>query len=895
MDLPVTTPGQRTPVQAQQQRPSLAYYFLLFSLLLYLVNSSPTSGSFGGSSGDDSAGAFARARAGLLRREARAEGLARWLGEANGTSDWLNSTFWPDVANGTAPPPEAENSTSTSLEFFRIPPFALSNETELPPVVPLVQRLFASTEQAGLFPQNLTGFGKGSWEVRRFDWAELGLNETWSEERLVEVTPEGKNTTVADSAGAANGPEPATDGARLVNRQTGGEEAPAVNATAPSHNFTTTTDTFNRTLLRGSFPWAASLAPSSGIAEQRVSLNLRSLQTSAVGPVLPLREGMSELDDGELLQLKGDEAQWDDWEKEGPVVYLGGEIELKSAEEETSLDLEAVHFLSSGKIYGFATPSFVASHLYQTVSLPFAVSAPLANRTAHAIGHANLRELRRRIENSVTDLKDSTRIEENRGDGGGGRSGEDWDTPRCIFSLFGALSPLPHSFDRETYAESYASLFHPSGSSAPSLPPAVLNAVLSSHNCGLVLSLPSTRINLTQSYWAEGVSFVIALAAAQAVIVAVLVRQMERVQGRHGTIANVAIQGIAAMCLVDAYLGTTLLTVAIVTYTRASLPLICAAFFGILSSLLFGMRYIALIRESTPDRPPIVPAPTATPPRDGAEGSQDGGEADGSLRGVGSGGPTREQQIFIGTIFFLAAFAFYLLFWWGWTALLLWCLYSYWVPQIVRNVYRGTARQSLSAEYVIGNTLARLVLPLYFWGREGNCMQVETSRWVYLLAAYSLLQATILLLQSRLSSPSSSSSPLDRLLARLNALGGGGARFFIPLRLIRTLNLPELNSWNYHPPVVPASLLADLTSTPDLEAAKGVGEAGVAEPDCPICLTGVQVVPMKEDLANGRADEVRRQCAITPCKHVVHTECLEQWMLVRAICPVCRSGLPPLR
>lgn len=35
--------------------------------------------------------------------------------------------------------------------------------------------------------------------------------------------------------------------------------------------------------------------------------------------------------------------------------------------------------------------------------------------------------------------------------------------------------------------------------------------------------------------------------------------------------------------------------------TRASLPLLACAFFGILSSALFGLRYIALIREATPE------------------------------------------------------------------------------------------------------------------------------------------------------------------------------------------------------------------------------------------------------------------------------------------------------
>ena len=40
---------------------------------------------------------------------------------------------------------------------------------------------------------------------------------------------------------------------------------------------------------------------------------------------------------------------------------------------------------------------------------------------------------------------------------------------------------------------------------------------------------------------------------------------------------------------------------------------------------------------------------------------------------------------------------------------------------------RGTARQSLGDEYIVGTTLARLMPPLYFWAYEGNCMMVETT------------------------------------------------------------------------------------------------------------------------------------------------------------------------
>lgn len=61
------------------------------------------------------------------------------------------------------------------------------------------------------------------------------------------------------------------------------------------------------------------------------------------------------------------------------------------------------------------------------------------------------------------------------------------------------------------------------------------------------------------------------------------------------------------------------------TDSRASLALLASAFMSLLSSLLFGTRYIAMIREATPDRPAPAPGPGPTdsatsPLLDAAEG-----------------------------------------------------------------------------------------------------------------------------------------------------------------------------------------------------------------------------------------------------------------------------------
>lgn len=355
MDLP---PPNQQVARVQQQRPDLRFivrlstpatarssqadslrtrtqFFLM--MMFWMMQSNGTQGPSLAdqvSTGDVSAAeAYANARAGLLRREARREGIARWLGVGNQTGEWLNSTYFPDVANGTAPP----SSNDTAYEAYRIENYAPHSDGELAPVPPLVRDMFADATPKDegdyrLYQQNLTGFAKGSWHARRFSFEELGLNETWHETRVVVKKPEQAEGPAGNETVAS---EVAT---RLLRRQ---------NDTALS-NLTTVIDTFNRTSLRGSFPWLSSLTanPFTLRKTHPAMFNLRSLQTSATGPIMPLPSDPTLVDEGELLRMRQDDpASWEEWEKEGPAVYVGGQLTLsvkdeKSVDEEESLELD---------------------------------------------------------------------------------------------------------------------------------------------------------------------------------------------------------------------------------------------------------------------------------------------------------------------------------------------------------------------------------------------------------------------------------------------------------------------------------------------------------------------------------------------------------------------------
>lgn len=136
--------------------------------------------------------------------------------------------------------------------------------------------------------------------------------------------------------------------------------------------------------------------------------------------------------------------------------------------------------------------------------------------------------------------------------------------PRCIFTLYGALSPLPDSYTPSLYAEWYSNLFHPTGARIVDPPSSTLSAILASPNCGLVLSVPNAKVTPTQQLWNSATVSGAWLVVVEAVILLLQVRQLERVQDRPGTIANVSHYGIIGMLFVDAYTFVTLLTLGVV-------------------------------------------------------------------------------------------------------------------------------------------------------------------------------------------------------------------------------------------------------------------------------------------------------------------------------------------
>lgn len=338
---------------------------LFLSLLIYLMNQNQaqTGNLIRSASSSSSSAAYESHQSQLLLREARRQGIARWLGLDNSTNPYLESKYYPQVANGTSPP-STTNDTATDAEAtraYKVTSFVPDTEPELAPVHDLVTDLFAARAERPhrLYLQNLTGFAKGHWELFPFTYSDLGLNETWTEAVPVPATDvaAAPMTAVEEEEEGGNGVEVAQALAEqpvlLIRRQSDtSNESTSAATTSPEPNVLV----YNRTLQRGTFPWLdTSSTPPRRSETHHATFNLRSLQTSATGPVLRRSSGEDEDEDGQVLRVKDGSSRtgWQEWEQLGPVVYVGGKLTLHAPsrlgssagggeDEVTELDVEAV-------------------------------------------------------------------------------------------------------------------------------------------------------------------------------------------------------------------------------------------------------------------------------------------------------------------------------------------------------------------------------------------------------------------------------------------------------------------------------------------------------------------------------------------------------------------------
>jgi hypothetical protein len=176
----------------------------------------------------------------------------------------------------------------------------------------------------------------------------------------------------------------------------------------------------------------------------------------------------------------------------------------------------------------------------------------------------------------------------------------------------------------------------------------------------------------------------------------------------------------------DSYSFVTHLTLGALVDERASLSLFIPAFFASLSGLLFGLRYAASIRVATIDMPTAAVAPpsaTAAATTATIAGSNETPAAPATPPVPFLQRPDLAWYAFC--TFILAILLSVLVY--GYIGTLTALLFSFWLPQIWKNAERGSARRTLSKEYIVCTTLCRLFLPLYVWGCPSNVLFTQSS------------------------------------------------------------------------------------------------------------------------------------------------------------------------
>ncbi|KAI5124239.1 hypothetical protein M0805_005088 [Coniferiporia weirii] len=596
------------------------------------------------------------------------------------------------------------------------------------------------------------------------------------------------------------------------------------------------------------------------------------------------------------------------------ISLMHGRVELtdKNTGDELAFDMEAVHFLENGTVYGFAQPS--GRHV-DVRDLPSLVPSQYTNATAQAVNA----ELIARI-NRLQDMVDSGVIEID------SQSTEDPPKTTCPFVLFGQL--VPTLVPQELMQELENEMDNPTGITTVLRPELKMNAVLMSKECGIMLEVREAVGLKSQRFWRKVTTYSAVAAIVYLVLLLLFVRQTEASQTPAG-ISRVSRWTFLTQAAADSISFVGHITFGILADGRPSLSLIAPAFLAAVL-LVYEAQFSVLIHQiqqpeetnTAPSRPtPPLPlateqvAPSSTPPMTSPAAAAAANDTNTSSQGAQAPLPVRppsvgvvsrlwrrlrenpQARFWLSMVLALALFVRVLVSP-SLALLTIAGVYSnFWVPQIVRSARRGTT-SGLSVEYLVGSSACRGFFALYLFACPNNVLDVDTSPLIFVLVGFVFLQVTIVLLQDKF-----------------------GPGFFLPRSYTPT------TQYDYHPYI---PLPDDEAPEPSLGDCAICMDAILVQPDAHIRRRslsekslsgrrrsasikdrereknrerGVRGILDRIEAATGRSTGVgvgiggsgsRRSYALAPCHHLFHTACLERWLAIKNICPQCRRPLPPL-
>ncbi|KAG8922557.1 hypothetical protein FRC03_006669 [Tulasnella sp. 419] len=530
------------------------------------------------------------------------------------------------------------------------------------------------------------------------------------------------------------------------------------------------------------------------------------------------------------------------------VESCRGHIDLETDNDGLKYEFHGVYLPLVGSLYARVVPDGYEPDIRQLSAM---IPSQWRNATAHAV-QAELKAKMDKLQHQV-DINAIVPTET-----------EGITSPACSFLMYGQLAACP--MRPELLAEVEAELEKPTGASTARPPPMKIHAVMISQNCEVLFELKDVEGLRADKFWAKVTTYAGFTMAIYAGLLLLLVRQMEASR-TPAAISSVSRWPFVFQGIADSFSFTSHTMFGILSKSRAALPMIATGFLACILSLMFEVRFTSLIHRIQAPEDAIALSSSAQQSSATSAGSVTaGGESRNPSRSFLTSLRRRLNAItdpdtrFWALILFL--FMFIIQFTVSYPVLLttVGVVHSFWLPQIVRNINRGT-RKALTKRYVLGTSTLRSLLVLYIFACPDSIFLHETTSWVYVLVAWVAIQVLILVGQEYL-----------------------GATFFIPAGWV---SAPDV--YDYHP-VLPL---------PDPEAPEQ------SFGDCAICME--PIIVRAESGTQSESNDgtsigaslllsagMRRHYAFTPCSHIMHTSCLEKWLSIKNVCPTCRTPLPPL-
>ncbi|CDW97169.1 hypothetical protein [Sporisorium scitamineum] len=529
------------------------------------------------------------------------------------------------------------------------------------------------------------------------------------------------------------------------------------------------------------------------------------------------------LDRGSFEWLAGKPAHVDLHLKEerllkGNVSLITGSLsfmappDTKSSIDSVDFSLEGLHFLPTGSLFLHAVAD-EATH-GTDVRTSLALIPQNNNQTANATVSAIDKAFQLRI-----DMLQRIIASRSYDEGDASADAPVANKHNCSLHVYAQLhSAGPHAQVQPQIDALEHEMQKSTGISTIAPPPLKLSLRAYSPECQFVLTSNELTGLLETSLRKKAVHYAIIYFVVLFVQTWLLVQQMEVTTTPSG-LAKVSDKTWLAQSILDAYGCLIHLSVAVVFENETTLPLISCAFMSGMCFLAFGYRYtITIYRTQMDAAPSTAPAPTApqpnpqgataaAPPTDQAQATSARPTnfiastiasitaADAAAASVEELQARRRSFTILLVGLFLFMVGFFPLFT---VALMLPILYSFWIPQIYRNLQRGT-RKAILKRCVVGTTLTRLFIPLYLLVCPDNVLFNEPSLWGWVLAGYLVVQAAGLVSQDLF-----------------------GPHWFLKQEWVPAAAVKE---WEYHPPL------------PSEEVDEREEEV---YGDCAICLTAIE-------------------------------------------------------